>query len=360
MKNKNINFVKSKLVGPIISFATLFLCLGLLELTGYVWETKTAQGSLGWTLVGARRLKLERYGDDNQPYFKFKSNEYYNWEGIPVHINSLGFRGEEFSVQKPSGVYRILNLGDSVAFGWEVRQENTYGSILEKMLNSRDDGITYEVINAGIPTLNLEAERNLLLNEGLSYQPDLVILDITVVNDIYGAGPNIQEAPSLFQWLRDHTYGWPFLTTNLRFLLAKRVGPEAIPVLNPPKEASWYYPLEENDKTWDKLWKYIEDMYIATRDAGSDFVLVIFPTTYQLNSARHPDVPQKVLSERSELVGLEYVDLLPLYKKSCDEAELNACEGYENLLFADVWMHPNGLGHALAAEQLFQLIVSIR
>jgi len=78
VKNKNINFARGKMIGPIISIATLFLCLGLLELTGYIWETKTAQGSLGWTLVGARRLKLERYGDDNQAYFKFKANENYN------------------------------------------------------------------------------------------------------------------------------------------------------------------------------------------------------------------------------------------------------------------------------------------
>ncbi len=31
----------------------------------------------------------------------------------------------------------------------------------------------------------------------------------------------------------------------------------------------------------------------------------------------------------------------------------DACEGYENALFADVWMHPNEFGHQMAAELLF-------
>jgi phospholipase/lecithinase/hemolysin len=46
------------------------------------------------------------------------------------------------------------------------------------------------------------------------------------------------------------------------------------------------------------------------------------------------------------------VDLLPIYRQACDDAAPGACEGYENLLFADVWMHPNPLGHRLAAEAL--------
>ena len=59
---------------------------------------------------------------------------------------------------KPAGTYGILNLGDSVVFGWEVRQEDTYGKQLEKMLNTqanlnlvRTNESGYEVINAGVP-----------------------------------------------------------------------------------------------------------------------------------------------------------------------------------------------------------------
>jgi hypothetical protein len=46
------------------------------------------------------------------------------------------------------------------------------------------------------------------------------------------------------------------------------------------------------------------------------------------------------------------VNLLPIYHQAGDDAAPGACEGYENLLFAHVWMHPNPLGHRLAAEAL--------
>ena len=260
--------------GVLLSIVTFFICIGVFELIGYIWETNTAQGPLGWTLVGARRLKLEKNGLAKQPYYKFKPYENYNWEGIPVSINSLGFRNEEFIVQKPTNTYRILNLGDSVAFGWEVRVEDTYGNKLERYLNENSDGVRYEVINVGIPTWNLVAERNFLVQEGLKYQPDLVILDITVVNDIYGINLANSDDRSLFQWLRDHTYGWPFITTNVRFLLAKNMGPEAIPVLNPPEDAASYYPLNEKDETWVQTWEIIEEMYLATQTTQVDFIMI--------------------------------------------------------------------------------------
>jgi hypothetical protein len=339
-------------IGVLISLITLALCLGGIELAGYIWENKTAQEPLGWTLVASRRMPLERHGTGDQPYYLLEPNQDYVWEGIPVHINSRGFRTEEFAVPKSANTYRILNLGDSVVFGWEVRQEDTYGKQLERSLNQREDGRRYEVINAGIPAWNLESERNFLLQEGLGYQPDLVILDITLVNDIYGRGPGGAEERGVFDWLRDHTYAWPFLTTQARFLLARQRGPEAIPVLNPPKNAKAYFPLDENSPVWNRIWGQVMEMWEACQAHNIDFVVVAFPTAFQLNSAKHPDVPQRVLNERASKTGVTYLDLLPVYRQVCEASAEGACEGYENLLFADVWMHPNPMGHQLAATQI--------
>jgi len=338
--------------GLLISAVTLLLCLGSVELAGYLWERSTAQGPLGWTLVASRRLHLERHGSPDHPYYLFRPNEDYLWEGIPVHINSRGFRTEEFAVPKPVGTYRILNVGDSVAFGWEVRQEDTYGKQLERILNARNDRCRYEVINAAVPAWTIEMERNFLLQEGLDYQPDMVLLDITVVNDIYGRGPAVSEKQTLFQWLRDHTHFWPFLTIQARFLLAKKRGSEVITVLNPPRSAAAYYPLDKDSPIWDEVWAPIAEMGQACQQRGIRFLVVAFPTAFQLNSAAHPDVPQRVLGQRAAAAGIEFVDLLPIYRQACDDAMPGACEGYENLLFADVWMHPNPLGHQLAAETL--------
>ncbi len=258
-------------------------------------------------------------------------------------------------MNKPAGTYRILNLGDSVVFGWEVLQEETYGKQLEQMLNEQDDGLDYQVINAGVPGWNLKMERDFLVQEGLSYEPDMLLLDITLVNDIYGEGPAVSENPGLFDWLRDNTYAWPFLTTQARFLLAKQKGPEAIPVLNPPLEERAYYPLREDHAAWDRVWDAILEIQQLAEEEGVRFMLVVFPTAFQLNSSGHSDFPQKLIGQRAAEAGIEVLDLMPIYRHECDKAADDACEGYENLLFADVWMHPNAFGHRLVAEALMEM-----
>src|SRR5262245_15661592 len=50
--------------------------------------------------------------------------------GVPVRINSLGLRGGEIARPKPKGTWRVLVLGDSVAFGWGVREEETFEALL--------------------------------------------------------------------------------------------------------------------------------------------------------------------------------------------------------------------------------------
>ena len=62
-------------------------------------------------------------------------------------------RGPDVEMPKPPDTIRILNLGDSIAFGWEVAYEETYGFQLAELL--ADKGLDVEVINAGIPTWNL-------------------------------------------------------------------------------------------------------------------------------------------------------------------------------------------------------------
>jgi hypothetical protein len=347
-------------IGLLVSLTTIIICLGGIELAGYLWEKSTAQGPLGWTLVAARRLHLERHGSNQQPYYLFKPNEDYLWGGIPVHIDSRGFRTQEFTIPKPANTFRILNIGDSVAFGWDVHQEETYGKQLERLLNQSDPSKHYEVINAGIPGWNPEDERNFLSGEGLQYQPDLVILDLTIVNDIYGKSltSTMSAGWSLFSWLRDNTYGWPFLTTQLRFLLSRQRGPEAIPVLNPPKNASAYFPLDENSPVWDQVWSYIAEMNQVCKSHNVNFLIVAFPTAFQLNSANHPNTPQKVFSKRATQSGISLIDLLPVYHQVCMTAASGACEGYENRLFADVWMHPNPYGHRLAAKAIFDWLTN--
>ncbi|MCC7103932.1 MAG: hypothetical protein IT307_02200 [Chloroflexi bacterium] len=103
-------------------------------------------------------------------------------EGNVVKINSRGLRDPERSVSKPEGTTRILVLGDSVAFGFGVRNDETMESVLEQRLNADSEG-RYEVLNAAVVGYNTIQERARLQDVGLQYQPDLVVL-VFVVNDL--------------------------------------------------------------------------------------------------------------------------------------------------------------------------------
>jgi hypothetical protein len=339
--------------GLIVSAASLILLILSLETVGYLWERKTAQESNGWTLVASRRLEMELSGDQDSPYTLLVPNRSYNWEGIDVRIGPQGLRNPEITVPKPSGTFRILNLGDSIAFGWEVPEAASYGRVLDDLLNeAAAASLTFEVINAGVPTWNMESEGNYLLEEGLRYEPDLVILEFSVVNDVLGQGVAIRRHRNLLDWLRDETYFWPFLTTEARFLLARQQGPEAIPVLNPRTNPEAYFPIDPADPVYDRVWSYIERI----RAAGVPMMIVLVPTAFQVNSYNHPDTPQQVLTQQADSLGIPVLDLRPVYLEVCEQAGPEACEGYENEIFADVWMHPNVRGHRIAAESLLAFI----
>lgn len=89
--------------------------------------------------------------------------------------NAQGFRNtEDFTYEKPHGATRVLTLGDSHTQGYEVRQDHTYTAIIEKYL--RKHGWNVQAINAGVSGFSTAEELLFLENEGIKYQPDIVVL----------------------------------------------------------------------------------------------------------------------------------------------------------------------------------------
>lgn len=90
------------------------------------------------------------------------------------NTNSQGFRGtKEYSSKKPSKTYRVIVLGDSIALGHGVEDNETFSAILEKRLAQKRPA---EVINMGVAGFGTGEELIQMKNLGLQYDPDLVIL----------------------------------------------------------------------------------------------------------------------------------------------------------------------------------------
>ncbi len=100
-----------------------------------------------------------------------------------LRTNQLGFRGPEIAVQKPAGTFRIVVLGDSVAYGTGVNDEVTFLRRWEAELNAAGAAQRFEVVNTGHPMYDSMQELVMLRDEVLALQPDLVLL-VYVVNDI--------------------------------------------------------------------------------------------------------------------------------------------------------------------------------
>ena len=97
--------------------------------------------------------------------------------GVPVRINSLGFRDtRDYVLAKKPGTFRILVFGDSVTFGHGALSDSTYPYLLEERLKQWRPDVNWEVWNLGVPGYNTTQELKYLERVGPSYQPDLVII----------------------------------------------------------------------------------------------------------------------------------------------------------------------------------------
>jgi lysophospholipase L1-like esterase len=97
--------------------------------------------------------------------------------GQKIHINSLGMRDEEFPQQKPEGEFRVLLLGDSLTFGIDVEQNETFASLLRDSLKNRGaGGKSIRVMNGAVQGYDSSNERDWLVTFGFDLQPDLVVV----------------------------------------------------------------------------------------------------------------------------------------------------------------------------------------
>jgi len=125
-----------------------------------------------------------------------------------IKISSQGIRDYEYAVKKGDNVYRIIILGDSVAFGWGVKLEDTFAKYLERLLNSEGQGKIYEVINFAVPGYNMLQEVITLKEKCLKYEPDLVIFHV-VGNDYIPLFNHIYPMP-IFKFLPEFFFNSRF------------------------------------------------------------------------------------------------------------------------------------------------------
>ncbi len=95
---------------------------------------------------------------------------------VIYNTNGYGFRGPEYPYIRKEVVIRILVLGDSFTFGIGINDTDTYCNLLQRKLDSFYGPNRTEVVNFGIPGIGTAQEFLLYNNEGIKYDPDIVII----------------------------------------------------------------------------------------------------------------------------------------------------------------------------------------
>jgi hypothetical protein len=134
----------------------------------------------------------------SKPIFPARALEAKGWKPAVYKINSLGYRGREFSPDKPGETIRIMIYGGSAVFDLAAGEGQHWPALVEQELHQQ--GFTnVEVINAGIPNHASWDAVGRVLGEGHRFDPDYLLL--------YAAWNDIKYFRSDASLLRDYAIG---------------------------------------------------------------------------------------------------------------------------------------------------------
>jgi len=325
----------------------------------------------------------------------------------PEHpeVNSRRLRGKEIKVPKPAGIFRVLILGDSVTYGVRVARENTFASLLERMLTSIH--IPSEVLNAGVLGYTTYNEVQFFAEFGSTLQADLVIIAVclndivnprlhwnfikmvlptipaeaipNVIYDREHVGP-ILEARAMTGKKSHQSDEWRcsrvLTSSHLVRFLARRyqaycghggdnaASPQQraahLPDLKAPiptyitgeDSISIEVLLDETSDEFRWLTSNLQRLHNDVVSSGAKFLVVLFPLAYQLK-ADYPYAPQSLLSRYLESQAIPCLDLLPLFRHTEAAQIFWLSQG----AYYDIW-HLTHYGHFLTAQKLFEHILN--
>jgi len=279
-----------------------------------------------------------------------------------VTTNSLGFRGGEIASPKPAGRYRVVVLGDSVAFGWGVNDGETFAAQAEQLLRRHEKYRDAEVVNLAVPGYAVRQEVALLKRTVAQLQPDLVLIGFysndlpdTFEDKAGTSGTSIAKAQTQTgQTLRMNPVPSTWFERLARRSRAVYTGGHALKQLIHRGEgktgSSMELDLLENrsspqlDVAWQRIQAQFADLRETSATAGFAVGIVILPPREQVLGRFADSTYQRKTRSIAEQFGFFVVDPLPAL------AESGAAK--ESLFIPYDRNHPSATGHRIIAESI--------
>ena len=333
------------------------------------------------------------YQYDPDMGFMIRPNSYFN----SVSSNQFGFNDQDYSLQKPSGTYRVLVVGDS--FNWIGGRDGNYVGRLRRMLKHHYGDHSIDVINAGYPGTHSGEQLVMLKKYGLQYNPDLVVLGFFAGNDFFDANPHrktivINDSLLHIDRRDDHKFhGFPVvLQSRILLLLQQRyrmyrnakdaqAESEADTARGKPRPKGalseenflnierarlGFFNLKSNPAfkpQIDYAFESISEIDLLLKSRGINFMVAIYPDEFQVNQELFDLILQKYQLKEEEFdrflaqsllktfltrKGIPFVDFLDQFR----------VEGQKQDLYLPRNTHWNESGNQLAADILFNDLVT--
>jgi lysophospholipase L1-like esterase len=306
---------KTELLLPIFS---IVLTLALLEIGARLWLNYLATPEQYDRYVLFTSISSKDIAWTPHPYLSYYPTPDYR-KGQTSH-NSLGYRGDEFPLKKPDGVYRIVTLGGSSTY--DVRIEDNaaiFTAQLEKLLKEDYGYKNVQVINAGVPGYN---SWEILVNlefRVLDLDPDLVII-YEGTNDVHArlVQPSAYQGDNLGRrqaWQVPHVALWEhsaFLRILSRTLnITRQVSVDDF--VSSPTYLSWpfeYRLIEDNLDPVEILRKNppiyfrrnLENMVAITKEQGVKIMFSTWASSPYLNDYAAEGYYQQGFKENNDVV----------------------------------------------------------
>ncbi len=256
----------------------------------------------------------------------------------PMHrglsTNASGFRDVEHLRAKPPGVTRILVLGDSTTVGLGVPElENTWPKRLERRLHARGHP-EVQVLNLAVGGYDPEQEVALLETEGLTFDPDLVLM-LVCLNDL-----ERDVDGGVYEALRAaHAHLEPSSSALARMLSGSRlffVAYHRTRASAPPRD-------ERNESRRNPLDVGLTGLARISRERGLPALVFLLPALdAHVDQYTHLGLHRRMAAIAERVGGPPWIDLFDDMAKANPNLRLLSFDG----------LHPNRVGQAVLAEQI--------
>jgi hypothetical protein len=280
-------------------------------------------------------------------------------DGKRVSFNAAGYRGRELTLPKARDRTRVIVLGDSIAFGLDVADEETFTNLLD----ARDNGI--EAGNLAVQGYGPDQELIVLLDKGLRLDPDVVVLTFCLANDLAEAvlpvalydgktpkprfrlvgdhlvldDSNLRQAVWRrgLQWLKDYSH----LFNRVAALDYRSESRLAAPWREMKREA-----IRDQEYTLQLNLAIVRRMNAACRERGITLILAAFPNTVFYETK--PSLAKRFL-DSVQAGGVTVVDMADRFAALGQPFPAVSLDGVGHL---------SPLGHAIASQVLESEIAS--